>query len=86
MDKTVRISLFLIPDYKFSINVLDVSLLVPCSSLSLSLFLTSRTLVSEIAVCIVLGSNYFAGFVAIAISVELEATIEGRRGGNRGQR
>jgi hypothetical protein len=81
MDKAVRISLFLIPDYKFSINVLDVSLLVPCSSLSLSL--TSRTLVSEIAVCNVLGSNYFAGLVAIAISVELEATLEGRRGGDR---
>jgi hypothetical protein len=32
VDKTVQVSLFLISDYKFSFNVLGISLLVPCSS------------------------------------------------------
>ena len=34
-----------------------------------ALLLTTRTLVSEVAACIVLGSDYFSGFVTVVISV-----------------
>ena len=94
MDKPVRISLFLIPDYKFSLDVLDVSLLVPCSSLSLSFLPPGPSYQKLLCVtCLVVIISLVLWrrtpedrrvLVAIAISVELETTFEGRRGGDRG--